>query len=548
MRRNVLSSRGMSRRSLVQSAGVAGLGTMIPLVSRAQDMASPAASPESDLGYIPSPMEGVPDAWYRYPEAPQASVSEAPGTGGTVKMVQISDKHIKARDENQWWQELEKRLGTSVEITLVPGAAYGERMATMIAGGDFPDLLSLYELFYPQFTEFMLQGAFTDVMPYLNADARGEYPNLAAFPDYSYRSATLNGAMYGVPSPVSLQGNFMYYRQDWLETVGAAVPTNADEFMALLDAFTNGDPNGDGSADTYGTAFERLDPSSQRFVHGMFRVGAESDGWVVQDDGTWLGSIETEEFRQALQYSQDLWSAKVAHPDSMTQTSNEIREQLMAGKVGSGPNHYINLPLIRTEAAKVTPEATFGYVIPPGHDGGAGVTYNPGGYFGMWAIPSPSGQDEGRLQELLRITNYLAAPFGSEEFTFLQYGIEGVHHNVEDSGARVLTEAGEQEIVGLGLGGLNMLYNPDREAAREVQDMMHEHVKLGVFAPTEGLYSQTAAEKSGELNQFYFDNKIAICTGQKSVADLDTWISDWKSRGGDQIRKEYEEAWAASQQ
>lgn len=546
MIRSLATSR-LSRRSAILGSGAAGVSLALPTIGLAQGTPAPVASPGSDLGYYPSPIEGVPDAWYRYPASPEASVASTPGAGGTVRIVQISDKHITDRAGNAWWQELESRLGTTLEITLVPGAAYGERMATMIAGGDFPDLLSLYELFYPQFTEFMLQGAFTDVMPHLSGDALATYPNLAKFPGYAYQSATLNGAMYGVPSPVSLQGNFMYYREDWLANTGGAIPTNADEFMAMLDAFTNGDPNKDGSADTYGTSFEMLDPSSQRFVHGMFRVGAEADGWVVQDDGTWLHAIETEEFKLALQYSQDLWSAKVAHPDSMTQTSNEIREQLMAGKVGSGPNHYSNLPLIRTEAAKIAADASFGYIIPPGHDGGAGVTYNPGGYFGMWAIPSTAGKEEARLQELLRITDYFAAPFGSEEYTFLQYGKEGVHHTRNESGAPVLTETGEQEIVGLGLGGLNMLYNPDQAAAKAVQDMMYEHVKLGVFSPTLGLYSQTAAEKAGELNQFYFDNKIAICTGQKSVDDLQAWIDDWKQRGGDQIRREYEEAWQAAQ-
>jgi putative aldouronate transport system substrate-binding protein len=39
-----------------------------------------------------------------------------------------------------------------------------------------------------------------------------------------------------------------------------------------------------------------------------------------------------------------------------------------------------------------------------------------------------------RLKELLRIFNWLAAPFGSAEDALLTYGIKGVHHTLDDKG------------------------------------------------------------------------------------------------------------------
>lgn len=532
----------LSRRDAIRLTGGVALGSLLPSQVAAQD-----ASPAADQGFFPSPIEGVPNAYYRYPD-PFPTVTEAPGTGGTVKLLLINDKQIKSHDDNQFWQELETRLGVSLEVTFVPGSAYAEKMATTIAGGDFPDLMMLLGLLYPPLNEFIIQGAFTDVTSYLEGDARQAYANLAAFPSYAWENSKLNGVLYGVPSPTSLQPNAMWYREDWLETVGMEVPANADEFLQVLLAWTNNDPDGNGQPDTYGTAFERLDAISQRFIHGMFRVGAEGDGWIVNPDGSFTHAIETEEFRASLEYMRQVWEAGVSHPDSLTQTSNEIREQLMAGTVGSGPNAFILLGLIRDEAVKINPEARIMGLAPPGHDGGEGVAYNIGGYFGRYAIPTPSGQDEARVAELLGICNYFGAPFGSEEYTFLNYGIEGVHHTVNDDGSRTLNQAGEEEVFNPSLGGLNVLYNPDRDHIQYVQSLMAEQTRIGLFSPTVNLYSPADAEKGGELFQLYTDRMIAIGTGRDAMDALDDWVADYMSRGGDQIRQEYAEAYAAAQQ
>ncbi len=48
--------------------------------------------------------------------------------------------------------------------------------------------------------------------------------------------------------------------------------------------------------------------------------------------------------------------------------------------------------------------------------------------------------------------------------------------------------------------------------------------------------------RAAELNQFGFDRATAIITGREPASALDAAIRDWRSRGGDQIRKEFEQA------
>lgn len=535
------TSRRITRRDALKVAGGAVAGSLIVKGSAGAQEATPAPG-----GFFPSPIEGVPNAYYEYP-TPFASVDSPPGKGGTVRLAHLSDKRINDRADNQYWQELENRLGVTLDVTLLPGAAYAERMATMIAGGDFPDLLFVLDLLYPQASEFKIQGAFTDVTGYLDGDARQAFPNLAAMPSYAFENSKLNGVLYGVPSPTSLQPNALWYRGDWLANAGLNAPANAAEFLNMINAFTTGDPDGNGNNDTYGTSFERLDAVSQRFIHSMFRVGAEGNGWIVNDDGSFTHSIETEEFRAALEYAREVWASGSCHPDSLTQTSNEVREQLMAGIAGSGPNAFILLNFMRSEAAKVNPDAQILGLAPPGHDGGEGVAYNIGGWFGQFAIPTSVGADDARMEELLGITNYFGAPFGSEEYNFLVYGIEGVHHTLNDDGSRTLTEAGERDVFNPSLGALNVLYSPNRDEIEYVQSLMAAQTRVGLFSPTVNLYAPAASEFAGELSQLYTDRKIDISTGRAGMEDLDGFISEYMSRGGDQIRTQFEEAYAEAQ-
>jgi putative aldouronate transport system substrate-binding protein len=539
-------------------AGVAsvsfGLGG---LTGRSSTLASPAqaatnaalwraqATPNAD-GVIPSPMPGVPAVYTKYP-APYQSVTDVPGKGGKVRIFWLTDARIKPRDENTWWQELEQRLGVELDIQLIPGSAYGDKIATTIAGGDMPELMQVLTLLSPQQPKFMLQGAYTDLSDALSDENRPAYPNLNKIPGYAYTNSKLNGTLYAVPSPFPIEPNAQWYRGDWADTLGIAKPTNAAEYRAMLQAFTNDDPDGNGNADTYGTAFEQLNGFEQRFVHGMFRVPCESDGFRLNDDGTFTYVVETDEFKSALEYQSQLWADGVFHPDSRTMANTDVRDQVIGNVAGGGAIAFVLVSDSRKNLKLVAPEGTLNGIVPPGHDGGAGVNYNIDGYFGQVCIPSSIGKDEAKLQELLGLCNYFAAPFGSEENIFLTLGKEGVHWTQNDDGSRTKTQQGNEEVLGSILGGDSVLFDANAKQAVEFQSMMYEQAQTGVFSATNPLYSETAANKGAELAQLYTDRLYEIGTGSKGIDAIDAWLNDWKSRGGDQIRKEYEEAYAQSQ-
>ncbi|MCA1667038.1 MAG: hypothetical protein LC793_06495, partial [Thermomicrobia bacterium] len=107
---------------------------------------SAAASPVAAVdGKIPSsnPQAGIPDAFTKLPP-PFTSVPNIPGKGSHVTVFNITyDPPVPGKSDNMFWQELEKRLGVTWDVTLAPRADYEAKFATVLASGDLPDFVYL---------------------------------------------------------------------------------------------------------------------------------------------------------------------------------------------------------------------------------------------------------------------------------------------------------------------------------------------------------------------------------------------------------------------
>ncbi len=104
----------VGRRGVLKAGGGATAAALAaPRLAFGQD-ASPAASPVVGAdGYYPSGVEGVNDAYTAMPE-PFPSTDGVPGSGDSVvAMVMIYGAPAAGKDDNQYWQGLEERLGVS---------------------------------------------------------------------------------------------------------------------------------------------------------------------------------------------------------------------------------------------------------------------------------------------------------------------------------------------------------------------------------------------------------------------------------------------------
>ncbi len=551
-------NRMIGRRALLQGAlGVAGMSVLAACSSNQPTNASaacvsslqfPPNTPATRPGQVVSKVPNVPLAWTEYPK-PYVSMPNPPGKGETVTTFQILFSAPPAPPEsNPWWQQLNKRLNVTIQPTLAPSPDYADKLNTLAAGGTFPDIT--YINFNQNglnngaaFQKTVSQGAFHDLTSYLSGDGLKSFPNLQLLPPVTWKGSSFMGKLYGVPYPIQpVNGQLGLYRKDWAQKLGVDNPKNADEVMRMFVAFAQEDPNRTGTKDTFG-----VDTLRQSIWNAMFRVPYN---WRLNSDGSLVKDLETEEFKTALNFVNTMWNKGVFHPDALTLTLNQNMTLFESGKTGlftqGGWGFFGSQPGTMTALTKDNdPTANPAPWIPPGFDGGQPTIPLGSASYGFGAIPSTI-KDESKIVELLHIMEFIAAPFGSEEFNFIYYGIEGDMFNWVNGAPVRVTNGNQTWSNGLnylcGTTEVNYFYANQPGEAELMQQLQERQIQASVADPTLGLYSPTWVAQGANLIKMQQDAYNAMVVGNQPLSSLNQLISDWKSQGGDQARKEFQQS------
>jgi putative aldouronate transport system substrate-binding protein len=486
----------------------------------------------------------IPDGYLQFPKSTFKSVADKPGTGADVTWMTYTIVPNAALDDNSAWQEVNKQLGANLKMQLTPFADYNARLQTAIAGNELPDVVFIQTL-QPEQARLM-ENKFADLTPYLSGDAVKDYPNLANLPTISWKSTLFNNAIYAVPTAYIRFFWMLWARQEMLDQIGASLPTNADEFKRVLVDLTRPQAGVWGIAGHSGALAAPFDlyTGSGGLYASMFGAPnqwGESGGKLTR---TW----ETEQFKAALAYARDLVAAGVYHPDTLNYNTLSKRTNFEAGKFAF---EYDGMTInLWNNAKRVNPATKLRQPLPPPADGSKGHYWFGSGSFGITAIKKAPPD---RLKEILRIMNYLAAPIGSDEYLLLHYGVRGTDWELDDKGNPTLTEKGQADAMPWGAGTVTVpnppqiLFNPqDPEFAKVIQGEQRVMGGVGVSDPTIGLFSATNASRGNQTTQALMDGLTEILRGNQPVTSLDQLVADWRRNGGDQIRAEYEQAFAAA--
>jgi putative aldouronate transport system substrate-binding protein len=156
-----------------------------------------------------------------------------------------------------------------------------------------------------------------------------------------------------------------------------------------------------------------------------------------------------------------------------------------------------------------------------------------------------------RVEELLRVLNWLAAPFGSQEDRLLSFGLPDVDYTLDDRGNPVPTDRGPADASYVPWRYISqrpyVIYDPDLpDYAATLHGVETTFGPIGIEDATFGLYSPTNAAKGVQLNLTFYDGLSDIVQGRRPLSDYDGLVRDWVTNGGEQIRSEYREALAAN--
>jgi putative aldouronate transport system substrate-binding protein len=194
---------------------------------------------------------------------------------------------------------------------------------------------------------------------------------------------------------------------------------------------------------------------------------------------------------------------------------------------------------------QTTPDARLDLVAPFSADGKAAPTYFLGtGNFGG-AVLKQAQPD--RIKEILGALNYFGAPFGSQESLLLTYGLKDVDFSFDANGNPVPTPNGFASHPvpwAFMTHGPVAIYNAVQptDYANLIHSAESASIPIGVQDATLGLYSTTNGKQGPILKQMMNDGIAGIVSGRQAMTDWDQLVSDWRSKGGEQIRGEYQQA------
>jgi putative aldouronate transport system substrate-binding protein len=561
------------------SAPAAGGGVSAPSTPAAAAATSAAPAPAPTVigaaasgkntaalpNYIPPNLLAKPDydahdprvtlGWDNYPKSPpQSWTKPAPGTGSTVTAFAVDYYPPPTPyDSNPTWQAVNKALNADFQMTQVPGSDYPLKMATLMAGNDLPDIIHLYfGITGPQVppgTAEFVKAKCQDLTQFLAGDAIKDYPNLAAIPTYAWTnsSCVIDGTLYSWPIHRYLGGlNYFFKNTDmWNQKVGAStVPKDAAELKKIVAELN--DPQGG----VWGMGAQ-TGASRMLGLTGYAMMFGAPNTWGLDSSGKVVRDRETDQFKAAVAYLRDLWTSGLMWPDapsSSDQRANFIAKKFAVCVEGFG-NSWNDFWL---RGLNQNPPTNFDIILPFSADANTKVqSFITGGFISTNVMKKASSD---RVKELLRIMDYLAKPFGTQEDLLITYGLAPADYTVGSDGNPNLTTDGKARSQYVPWQYLAerpyaTYYAGIPNYAKHVNEVEVAIVdpKIAVADVTLGYYSPTAAAAAGkQAEQAFTDGVTNILLARDPMSAYDDVVKSWQNAAGIKIKQEYNDAIAAA--
>ncbi|MFC3800270.1 hypothetical protein [Cohnella sp. GCM10012308] len=233
-------------------------------------------------------------------------------------------------------QIIEKDNNIELDMTL-GGENWKDKLNLLLSSNQIPDILTFPDR--ASAIQYYDQGLVAEL-----DDAVKEVPDLTASIDPSrLEPMKYKDHMIGLPGSESVGGvNGWWINGTWLKKLNLQAPTNPDELLKVMKAFTFDDPDGNGKDDTYGfLAMLPKDGSlgysttgAQGFQQIFWMFGVQPN-FVDAKDGKVVVYNTDPKTKEVLQFINQMIEAKVVDPDWVTIDDNLKRDNKMyQGKVG----------------------------------------------------------------------------------------------------------------------------------------------------------------------------------------------------------------------
>ncbi|WP_305000296.1 extracellular solute-binding protein [Streptosporangium sp. 'caverna'] len=488
------------------------------------------AGVKPDLPGTVSNLPGVPDVsggFTTYPAAPAAALTQKAGKGGTYKaMTPLWGPPPPGLADNSYFQAVNADIGATVEFQITDGTVYGDKAIARLAAGDVPEIMVIPSWEIEKMADFntAVDQAFEDLTPYLQGDKVKPYPLLANLPTAAWQWSVWNNKLMAVPFPTEPYPYGLLYRKDLFEKNGwNATPKTADELYRLGKEIT--------------------DPKAKRWAFGsihemMWPTFGIPQEWRYEG-GKLVYKYETPEFELMLEFMQKIYKEELVHPNVVGSKGANEKDLIGSGQILVYRDGLGGWKELLQQHTGKNPDFALGIFPLFAHDGGTPIMYHNTAA-GIFTFVK-KGLPKEKVEEILSILNWTAAPYGTKEYELANFGVEGKHFARGANGIPEVNDLGRKEVAytyGF-LGGRPLYVDwPFPEAVKLNVEWQNASFKYIEKIPFDGIRVQRPSKMSG-LQIPTEDKFTDIMRGRRPVSDTKQIVTEWRRDGGDEARDFY---------
>lgn len=469
----------------------------------------------------------------------QAGKQEEPDTGERfpITLLTASFSNNPASKESKVWKMVEDYTHTNLNIIWAPNASYNDKMNISLASGTLPMVIKVENTRVPSVAAAIQKGQIWEIGPYLS-----RYPNLSKADPEILANISNDGKVYGIYRARKQGRPGVSYRKDWLDRLGLAEPKTIDDFYAVLKAFTEGDPDGNGIHDTYGLAVSKY-PLPWEMMQVWF--GAPNK-WGIDENDRLVPEHFTPEYRNSLKFFRKIYSEGLVNSDFPIFDPTRWNEQVVSGHAGVMLDVADTAGRLETKLNEVNPKAVIDVL--GAVEGPHGLkSLSTTGYNGVYLISKSGVKTE---QELLKVLDFMDKLNDEPMQRLLYYGLENIHYTMHDGTMEsVPNDAVPPEYSANDLEQLLPLipelnkFKSVSPLRQKVNTVIEENTRIIVTNPAEGLESPAYTQKGLMLDDMISEARIQYITGKIGDQEFDRLLEAWRTNGGDKVIQEINDAY-----
>ncbi len=489
-------------------------------------------------------------------------------------------------EDNAYIRMVEQELNVDIvdQFEANNGDDYNCQVSLALSAGELPDIMKvaskdeLTELY-----ENELIADLTDVYENYASDyIKGLYDS---FDGRALADVTYDGKLMALPATASDAGPGMFWvRSDWAETLGLKIDEDGDRFVtldevkAVAQAFIDGNP--ENVDKMVGMAFDPALTATSSDNANMintiaYSVGAYPRHWYEDESGELVYGSTTDEMKQALSIVRDWYQEGIIDEQLGTRTWDDITSLLVNGQCGIVFGSWHVPDWLLNNVYTLNNKAVYEPYVVVNSEGKVNCThYKATGEFVV--VSADFEYPEIAIQILnLIYDDMMTSPELLEKYpevdSYLKEGVDGTArpYNIEvKSSTYLLEEYAELKAALDGQATKEEISSAEErtnyDAIKAYQEgsgeltgwcKIHSRCKgvdmltylndSDVYNWITPVYPQTTMTMKtnwANLQTLEEESFIKIVTGTEDLdASFDTFVSNWKSQGGDTIASEIKE-------